>query len=86
MDNYFYTSIESIPDSNLESIRFKNYVDYDDYLKMSDSIKVNILEIIKRDKKKISSKISFILLSDIGNTVLHSNISEESIIDVLESL
>jgi len=48
MDNYFYTSIESIPDSNLESIRFKNYVDYDDYLKMSDSIKVNILEIIKR--------------------------------------
>ena len=46
----------------------------------------DILEIIKRDKKKISNNISFVLLSDIGNTVFHSNISEKSIIDVLESL
>lgn len=79
----------SLDYANLDKKKLQKLINLIKKLKLPKLEKYNsndILEIIKRDKKKISSNISFILLSDIGNTVLHSNISEESIIDVLESL
>ena len=46
----------------------------------------DLLEIIKRDKKKTSNDITFVLLKDIGRTVLYKNVDENSIINALESI
>jgi 3-dehydroquinate synthetase len=45
-----------------------------------------ILNIIKNDKKVISGSLHFILLENIGSAVVQNNISDQSIISVLEAL
>ena len=45
-----------------------------------------IFSFILRDKKNKQDKINFILLKDIGHGVVQNNISEQSIINILEDL
>ena len=45
-----------------------------------------ILNIIENDKKVISGSLHFILLENIGSAVVQNNISDQSIISVLEAL
>lgn len=49
-----------------------------------DSLKV--LQIMRNDKKVQKGSLHFILLEDIGNAVVQNNISDKSIINVLEDL
>ena len=49
-----------------------------------DSSKV--LQIMRNDKKVQKGSLHFILLEDIGNAVVQNNISDKSIINVLEDL
>jgi 3-dehydroquinate synthase len=46
----------------------------------------NIIQLMQSDKKIQFGKINFILLEDIGSAVVQNNISEESIINILEAI
>jgi 3-dehydroquinate synthase len=46
----------------------------------------NILKILKNDKKVKLGEVHFILLNDIGNTVIRNDIHDDAIVKVIESL
>jgi 3-dehydroquinate synthase len=46
----------------------------------------DILKIMKYDKKVQSGDLNFVLLENIGKAVIHDNMCEESIINILEVL
>jgi 3-dehydroquinate synthase len=54
--------------------------------KLHDFKSSNILKIIKNDKKVKLGDVHFILLNDIGSTVIKNEIDDATIIKVLESL
>ena len=54
--------------------------------KLPDFNPKDIIELMQSDKKIQSGNLNFILLEDIGNTVIQDNISKESIINILEAL
>ena len=54
--------------------------------KLPDFKSEAILNIMYHDKKVHAGRLQFILLEDIGHTVVQHNINEQSIINVLEDL
>jgi 3-dehydroquinate synthetase len=54
--------------------------------KLLDFESSNILKIIKNDKKVKLGDVHFVLLNDIGSTVIKNDIDDTSIIRVIESL
>ena len=54
-----------------------------DLPELGDVAPERVLEIVAHDKKNINGKLSFILIDDIGNGVISTDVSADDIIDSL---
>lgn len=81
-ESYISTKIAKLSKGELEEITL-NISKLFPKIELKKSTFLNLIELMKNDKKNISNEINFSLLDSIGNGIYNQNCSEEMIIDSL---